>query len=120
MGIAAAAFFLPDKVRQFAQHGVTDCLWTSAPHSLPSFLVFMQVSSLIFEPSALNDVLIEPLFQMFSGGMLVSGAVLLVLGVSYADLGSTQELTLAWFISSHWRHYFAPCNGCKHAYTMKP
>jgi len=44
---------------------------------------YMQVSSLMFEPTALNDVLIDPLLQMLSGGILVSGAVLLVLGVSY-------------------------------------
>ena len=55
----------------------------------------MQVSSLMFEPTTLNDVLIEPLLQMLSGGMLVSGAVLLVLGVSYFDTCNTQSSCLA-------------------------
>ncbi len=55
----------------------------------------MQVSSLMFEPTALNNVLIEPLLQMLSGGMLVSGAVLLVLGVSYLATCNSQSSCLA-------------------------
>ena len=49
----------------------------------------------MFEPTALNNVLIEPLLQMLSGGMLVSGAVLLVLGVSYLATCNSQSSCLA-------------------------
>ena len=56
-------------------------MW-SPTFRLPLFCLPMQLSSLLFKNTALNDVLVEPLLQMLSGGMLVSGAVLLVLGVS--------------------------------------
>ena len=77
MGVAATAFFLPDKVRAGLCLGFHDF----AASSSAAAYCMMQVSSVVFEASALNDVLIEPLLQLLSGQMLISGTVSFVLGV---------------------------------------
>ena len=48
----------------------------------------------MFEPETRIDVLIEPLLQLHSGGMLVGGAVSLVLAVSDLKLMSMLAQTL--------------------------
>ena len=40
-----------------------------------------QMSNMLFEPIALNDVLVEPLLQILSGEVIVAGACSMVLGV---------------------------------------
>jgi hypothetical protein len=39
------------------------------------------MSNMLFEPIALNDVLVEPLLQLLSGEVIVAGACSMVLGV---------------------------------------